>query len=96
MNVIMALQDRVNAKIAGNTISAQAATVSDVQSRMDTISALQARVDAKAAGNQVIVNVAGSVISQQELVGAVRDGLLNDSLSAKQANVNRQLGSFVS
>jgi hypothetical protein len=96
MNVIMALQDRVNAKIAGNTISAQAATVSDVQSRMDTISALQARVDAKIAGNSVTVNVAGSVISQQELVGAVRDGLLNDSLSAKQANVNRQLGSFVS
>lgn len=96
MNVIMALQDRVNAKIAGNTISAQAATVSDVQSRMDTISALQARVDAKIAGNSVTVNVAGSVISQQELVGAVRDGLLNDSLSAKQANVNRQLGSFIS
>lgn len=97
MNVILALQDRINAKVAGNTISAEAtkaATISDIQARMDTIAGLQSRVDAKIAGNSVTVNVAGSVITQQELVGVVRDGLLNDSLSARQANVNRQLGSF--
>ena len=97
MDNILALQDRINAKIAGNSASSTAAaTVSDIQARMDAISALQDRVNAKIAGNSVTVNVAGSIVSQQELVGVVRDGLLNDSLSAKQANVDRQLGSFIS
>jgi uncharacterized protein YgfB (UPF0149 family) len=56
MNVILALQDRVNAKIAGNQAADQAAaiaTMADVQTRISTIAAAQTRVDEKIAGNQI-------------------------------------------
>jgi hypothetical protein len=42
----------------------------------------------------VTVNVAGSVVSQGELVDAVRNGLLNSSLDGSGSTVNRLQGSF--
>ncbi len=56
MDIIMALQDRVNAKIAGNQAADQAAaiaTMASVQTRISTIAEAQAKVDAKIAGNQI-------------------------------------------
>lgn len=47
-----------------------------------------------AGGTNVVVNVQGSVVSQQDLVSAVRDGLLNNSLSGKPANLERNAGQF--
>ena len=78
MNVILALQDRVNAKIAGNQAADQAAaiaTVADVQTRISTIAAAQAKVDAKIAGNQI------SDIQARM-----------DAIAALQARVNEKAG----
>jgi hypothetical protein len=78
MNVILALQDRVNAKIAGNQAADQAAavaTVADVQSRISTIAAAQAKVDAKIAGNQ-IADIQARM----------------DAIAALQARVNEKAG----
>ena len=58
--------------------------------------ALQAKTIGLGLDNNINITVEGSVITQQELTAALREGLLNDSLSAKQSNVNRQLGSFSS
>lgn len=40
------------------------------------------------------ITVQGSVTTQQDLVSAVRDGLLNNSLSGKQAALSRSQGTF--
>jgi hypothetical protein len=48
-----------------------------------------------AAGVEVTVNVnAGSVIAEEGLVDVIRDGLLNDSLRGKLAQIYRNGGSF--
>jgi len=78
MNVILALQDRINMKIAGNQAADQAAavaTVADVQSRISTIAAAQAKVDAKIAGNQ-IADIQARM----------------DAIAALQARVNEKAG----
>jgi len=48
-----------------------------------------------AMGNPIVnVTVQGSVTTQQDLVSAVRDGLLNNSLSGKISTLERSLGTF--
>jgi hypothetical protein len=46
------------------------------------------------SGNTVVVNVAGSVISEGELVDVVRNGLINNSLSGSSSRVARRTGEF--
>lgn len=48
----------------------------------------------KAFPSSVVVNVAGSVISEGELVDVVRNGLINSSLSGAGSLVARRSGSF--
>jgi hypothetical protein len=45
-------------------------------------------------GTIININAAGSILTQQELTAMLREGLLNDSLSARQSVIDRQLGSF--
>jgi hypothetical protein len=43
---------------------------------------------------QVTINVAGSVISEGNLIDAVRNGLINNSLSGAGSLVARRTGTF--
>lgn len=74
--------------IAGNNTSG---TFSPVVQDMITSSNVSARADA--SGN-VNVYIAGSVVSEADLVQAVSDGLLNRSLSGSPSAIGRLKGSF--
>ncbi len=46
------------------------------------------------SGGDVVINIAGSVVSEADLVEAVSNGLLNRSLSGSPSAIGRLKGSF--
>jgi hypothetical protein len=77
---------------SGAVINSNAAGM-NVNDMTDYISA-NPGTSGSSAGTTVVVNVAGSVVSEGNLVDAVRNGLINSSLSGAGSLVARRTGTF--